>query len=230
MRADGQPARPGSTTTATEHLDLFVSNYVKFSYNDSHRCEFKGERTYCAQTAYEGDRPTLFHNNGDGTFTDVTEKRVWRSWLGAPGRGEHATSMTTAGPDLFVARDASPNLLLITSTTVLSRNAALDAEVALSAEGAARAGMGVDSGDVNGDGRPDFIVTNFNDEQHTLFLNLGKFPFHEATRESGLAALTRFYVGWGAHFIDYDNDGNLDLVLANGHINPVIEKTRMDVL
>ena len=212
------------------HLDLFVSNYVKFSYSDSHRCEYKGERTYCAQTAYEGDRPTLYHNNGDGTFTDVTEQAGLAKLVGR-ALGVVSIDVNDDGwPDFFVARDASSNLLLINRRNGTFEDAALDAEVALSADGAARAGMGVDSGDINGDGRPDFIVTNFNDEQHTLFLNTGKFPFHEATRASGLAALTRFYVGWGAHFIDYDNDGNLDLVLANGHINPVIEKTRMDVL
>jgi enediyne biosynthesis protein E4 len=82
---------------------------------------------------------------------------------------------------------------------------------------------------VDGDGRPDFVMTNFNDEQHALFLNTGEFPYRDWTRESGLAALTRTFVGWGAHFIDYDNDGNLDLVLVNGHINSVIEKTRTDV-
>lgn len=211
-------------------LDLFVSNYVNFSYNDSHRCEYKGERTYCAQTAYEGDRPALYHNNGDGTFTDVTEPAGLARLIGR-ALGVVSIDVNDDGwPDLFVARDASPNLLLINKHNGTFADAALDAEVALSADGAARAGMGVDAGDCNGDGRPDFVVTNFNDEQHTLFLNPGKFPFRDATRESGLAALTRFFVGWGAHFIDYDNDGNLDLVLANGHINPVIEKTRMDVL
>jgi hypothetical protein len=211
-------------------LDLFVCNYVKFSYEETHRCEYQGARTYCAQTAYQGDRPTLYHNNGDGTFTDVTEKAGLTKLVGR-ALGVVSIDVDDDGwPDLFVARDASPNLLLINKHNGTFQDAALDAEVALSADGSARAGMGVDAGDVNGDGRPDFIVTNFNDEQHTLFLNPGGFPYRDWTRESGLAALTRFYVGWGAHFIDYDNGGKLDLVLATGHINSVIEKTRMDVL
>ncbi len=211
-------------------LDLFVCNYVKFSFDDAHHCEYQGARTYCAQTAYQGDRPTLYHNNGDGTFTDVTEQAGLAKLVGR-ALGVVSVDVDDDGwPDLFVARDASPNLLLINKHNGTFEDAALDAEVALSADGSARAGMGVDAGDVNGDGRPDFIVTNFNDEQHTLFLNTGQFPYREWTRESGLAALTRFFVGWGAHFIDYDNDGNPDLVLANGHINSVIEKTRMDVL
>ncbi len=210
-------------------LDLFVCNYAKFSYTDAHRCEYNGIRTYCAQTAYEGDRPTLYHNNGDGTFTDVTAQAGLAKLV---GRAMDAVSIDVnddGWPDLFVARDASPNLLLINQRNGTFTDAALDAEVALTADGIARAGMGVDAGDVTGDGRPDFFVTNFNDEQHALFLNTGAFPYREWTRESGLAALTRSFVGWGAHFLDFDNDGTLDLVFVNGHLNPVIEKTRVDV-
>ncbi len=210
-------------------LDLFVCNYAKFSYTDAHRCEYSGVRTYCAQTAYEGDRPTLYHNNGDGTFTDVTAQAGLAKLV---GRALDAVSIDVNGdgwPDLFVARDASPNLLLINQRNGTFTDAALDAEVALTADGMARAGMGVDAGDVTGSGRPDFFVTNFNDEQHALFLNTGAFPYREWTRESGLAALTRSFVGWGAHFLDFDNDGSLDLVFVNGHLNPVIEKTRVDV-
>ena len=211
-------------------LDLFVCNYAKFSYENPQRCEYQGIRTYCAQTAYEGDVPTLYHNNGNGTFTDVTAK-AGLAKLAGRALGVVSIDVDDDGwPDLFVARDASPNLLLINKRNGTFEDAALDAEVALSPEGLARAGMGVDAGDVNGDGQPDFIVTNFNDEQHSLFLNTGQFPYREWTRESGIARLTRYFVGWGAHFIDYDNDGNLDLVLVNGHLNPVIEKTRLDVL
>jgi hypothetical protein len=210
-------------------LDLFVTNYAKFSYEHGPRCEYRGERTYCAQVAYEGEPPTLYHNNGDGTFTDVTEHAGLAKLMGR-ALGVVAIDADDDGwADLFVARDASPNLLLINQHDGTFKDVALNAEIALTADGMARAGMGVDAGDVNGDGRPDFIVTNFNDEQHALFLNTGEFPYREWTRESGLAAVTHTFVGWGAHFIDYNNDGNLDLVLVNGHINSVIEKTRFDV-
>jgi enediyne biosynthesis protein E4 len=212
------------------HLDLFVCNYAKFSYNDVHRCEYNGARTYCAQTTYEGDRPTLYHNNGDGTFTDVTAQAGLSKMVGRALGVVSIDANDDGWPDLFVARDASPNLLLINQRNGTFTDVALDAEVALTADGMARAGMGVDAGDVTGNGRPSFFVTNFNDEQHALFLNTGKFPYREWTRESGLAALTRSFVGWGAHFLDFDNDGNLDLVFVNGHLNPVIEKTRVDVL
>jgi len=96
-------------------------------------------------------------------------------------------------------------------------------------DGNARAGMGVDAGDVAGNGWPAFVITNFNDEHHALFVNSGRFPFEERTVQSGLARFTRSFVGWGTHFTDYDNDGNLDLVIVNGHLNEVIERTRRDV-
>jgi hypothetical protein len=131
--------------------------------------------------------------------------------------------------DLLVARDASPNLLLMNQRNGTFRDASLDAEIAYNMDGNARAGMGVDAGDVNGDGRPDFIVTNFNDEYHALFVNPGRFPFEDRTVLSGLARATRAFVGWGTHFIDYNNDGALDLLIVNGHLNQVIERTRQDV-
>ena len=150
-------------------LDLFVCNYAKFSYDDVHRCEYKGARTYCEQVDYQGDRPALYHNNGDGTFTDVTAKAGLAKLVGR-ALGVVAIDLNDDGwPDLFVARDASPNLLLMNQHNGTFTDEALNAEVALNSDGMARAGMGVDASDVNGDGRPDFIVTNFNDEQHALF-------------------------------------------------------------
>jgi hypothetical protein len=131
--------------------------------------------------------------------------------------------------DLFVARDASPNLLLINKGNGTFEDAALDAEVAYDANGLAKAGMGVDAGDINGDGIPDFAVANFNDQYHSLFLGSPALLYEDRTVASHLAEFSKSYVGWGTHFIDYDNDGNLDLVIVNGHINQVIETTRGDV-
>jgi len=209
-------------------LDLFICNYAKFSFADKKRCEYHGVNTYCAQTAYESEVSALFHNNGDGTFMDVTE----RSGIGKfKGRALAVVSIDVnddGWPDLFVARDASPNLLPINRRDGTFEDAALDAEVALTMDGTARAGMGIDAGDANGDGKPDFAVTNFNDENHSIYLNPGAFPFGEKTVESGLARFTHFFVGWGIRFLDFDNDGNLDLLIVNGHINPVVEKTLLD--
>jgi hypothetical protein len=210
-------------------LDLFVANYAKFSFDGPQHCTFEGKPTYCAQTEYEGDSPRLYHNNGDGTFTDVTSRARLAD---LEGRALGVVAIDADGdgwPDLFVARDASPNLLLLNKHDGTFRDAGQSAEVALNMDGNARAGMGVDAGDVTGNGWPAFVVTNFNDESHALFVNPGKFPFDERTVQSGLAQLTHAFVGWGTHFIDYDNDGNLDLVIVNGHLNDVIERTRRDV-
>ena len=210
-------------------LDLFVANYVKFSFAGPQHCAYEGQPTYCAQTAYEGDVSRLYHNNGDGTFTDVTSK----AGLGSlAGRSLGVVAIDVDGDgwqDLFVSRDASPNLLLINRHDGTFQDAGLRAEVALNMDGNARAGMGVDAGDVTGNGWPSFVVTNFNDENHALFVNHGRFPFEDRTVESGLAGITHLFVGWGAHFLDYDNDGNLDLAMVNGHLNEVIERTRTDV-
>ncbi len=210
-------------------LDLFVANYVKFSFDGPQHCAYQGQPTYCAQTAYEGESPRLYHNNGDGTFTDVTAK-AGLAKLSGRALGVVAIDADGDGwPDLFVSRDASPNLLLINKHNGTFEDAALRAEVAMNMDGNARAGMGIDAGDVMGNGCPAFVITNFNDEFHALFVNPGHFPFEERTVQSGLANLTRSFVGWGTHFLDYDNDGNLDLMIVNGHLNEAIERTRNDV-
>jgi hypothetical protein len=210
-------------------LDLFVCNYVKFSFADRKRCEFDGKRGYCQQVAYEGDSSTLYHNNGDGTFTDVTA-RAGLQMYARRALGAISIDVNDDGrPDLFVACDGSPNLLLINKGQGTFEDRALDAEVAYSTEGRARAGMGVDAGDINGDGWPDFVVTNFNDEYHALFVRTDRLLYEDRSRESGLAALTRQYVGFGAQFIDYDNDGNLDLVIVNGHVNEFMQRIRKDI-
>lgn len=210
-------------------LDLFVTNYAKFSFDGPQHCTYEGQPSYCAQTAYDGEPPRLYHNNGDGTFSDVT---VPAGLAKLVGRALGVVAIDADGdgwPDLFVSRDASPNLLLINKHNGTFEDAGLRAEVALNMDGNARAGMGVDAGDVTGNGWPAFVITNFNDEQHALFVSPGHFPYEERTVQSGLGHATQSFVGWGAHFLDYDNDGNLDLVIVNGHLNDIIEQTRHDI-
>jgi len=210
-------------------LDLFICNYVKFSFEEQKRCEMAGRRGYCEQVAYQGDSPTLYHNNGDGTFTDVTA-RAGLQELAGRALGAVAIDVDNDGwADLFVARDASPNLLLINKRNGTFEDVGLEAGVAYSESGNARAGMGVDAADINADGIPDFVVTNFSDEYHALFVSGAPLQYEDRGRQYGLAAATRLDVGFGARFLDYDNDGNLDVMIVNGHVDELMEEARPDV-
>jgi hypothetical protein len=211
------------------YLDLVVTNYVQFSFENPKKCEVNGKRTYCEQLAYQGMPLTLYHNNRDGTFTDVSARSGLDKLIGR-ALGVVAIDVNDDGwPDLFIARDASPNLLLINKHNGTFEDIAADAEVAYDENGIAKSGMGVDAGDSSGDGMPDFVVTNFNDQYHSLLVGSKSGRYEDRTVASHLAALTKSYVGWGAKFVDFDNDGNLDLLFANGHINQAIESTRSDV-
>lgn len=207
-------------------LDLVVCNYVQFSFaGEIPKCEYGGVRTYCEQRVYTGMPLTLYHNNRDGTFTDVSKLSGLDQYVGR-ALGVVVIDIDDDGwPDLFVTRDASPNLLLLNKHDGTFTDAGLDAEVAYDSNGNAKAGMGVDAGDVDGDGRPDFVVTNFNYEFDSLFLNRG-FPFSDGTQSSHLARFTRPFVGWGTHFLDYDNDGLLDLMIVNGHVIEGVEASQ----
>jgi hypothetical protein len=157
---------------------------------------------------------TIYHNNRNGTFTDVSRTSGLDRFVGR-ALGVVAVDFDDDGwPDLFIARDADPNLLLYNKHDGTFADAGLEAEIAYDRNGNARAGMGVDVGDINSDGRPDVVVTNFNFEFHSLFLNRAEFPFEDWTRASGLAGPTRSDVGWGAHFLDYDNDGLPDVFIT----------------
>jgi hypothetical protein len=211
------------------YLDLVVTNYVQFSFENPKKCEVHSMRTYCEQLAYQGMALTLYHNNHDGTFTDVSARSGLDKFVGR-ALGVVAIDINDDNwADLFIARDASPNLLLINQHDGTFKDTAVDAEVAYDENGVAKAGMGIDAADVNGDGIPDFVVTNFNDQYHSLLFGSKSALYENRTVASGLAGMTKLYVGWGTKFLDFDNDGNLDLIFGNGHINQVIETTRTDV-
>ena len=210
-------------------LDLFVCNYAELSFAHPRPCNFAGKPEYCSQRAYPPSRPKLYRNNGAGAFSDVSRSSGVSRHLGR-AFGVVSVDIDDDGwDDLFVAGDASPDLLLLNGGNGSFEDRGFDAEIAYSVNGEARAGMGVDAADLNGDGRPDFIVTNFHDEYHALYLSTPELLYREWTRPSGLAGFTRPFVGWGTRFIDYDNDSDLDLVIVNGHVSQTIELSRRDI-
>ena len=211
------------------YLDLIICQYAQIREIAPH-CELKGSPTYCEPKAYgDGDRLALYHNNGNGTFADASVASGINKDVGR-GLGVVAVDINDDGwPDLYIARDGSRNLLLVNQKNGAFQDFALEAEVAYDANGRAKAGMGIDAADADGDGRPDFIMTAFEIEHHSLFLNPGSFPFRDWTAPSGVARATAPYVGWGVNFLDYDNDGAMDLMIVSGHVNKIVETTRVNV-
>lgn len=230
----GNPERWGASAAWIDYdrdglLDLFVCNYAELSFANPITCDHKGIPAYCDQKSYTPSRSRLFRNRGDGAFDDVSE---------ASGIDRHKSrafgvvSIDADGDgwqDLLVAGDATPNLLLLNKQNGTFREVGFEADMAFNSEGVARSGMGIDAGDFDGDGNPDFVVTNFHDEFHALYRNGGRFPYRELSRSSGLTRFTVPYVGWGVRFIDYDNDSHQDLFIVNGHVTRTIELARRDI-
>jgi hypothetical protein len=208
-------------------LDLFVCNYVKWSAEHDVFCSVDGkQKSYCTPEAYHGDTCWLFHNRGNGTFEDVTATS-----------GIFDTSSKSLGvtmldddqdgwPDLFVANDTQPNKLYRNQRNGTFRDVAVEAGLAFSTEGKARAGMGVDAGDVDNSGRATLAITNFDDEMIGLYRPLGGGLYRDAAMPSGVGAASRDTLGFGCAFLDIDLDGALDLVVANGHIDETVRRIR----
>jgi enediyne biosynthesis protein E4 len=198
-------------------VDLYAVNYVDPGDN-TRTCGNARVRAYCRPDVYAGAPSTFYRNNGDGTFTDATRAAgLYRT--DGKGLGAVFADYDDDGRiDLFVANDLTPNFLFRNQGHGVFTETGLAAGVAVASDGRARAGMGTDAGDYDGDGRLDLVVTNFESEAHSVFRNLGGGLFADATFQSGVGPATLPYLGFGALFVDYDNDSRLDLAIANGHV------------
>jgi len=202
--------------------DLFVGTYLQYRVEDTAQCVSpSGAVDYCTPNTYRPQQSRLFHNNRDGTFTDVTARSRIGSEYG-PALGASAADFDGDGwPDLYVANDSQPNQLWINRHDGTFTNVALAAGVALTAEGKAEASMGVDAGDVDNDGDDDLFVTEQTGEGHNLYINDGHGAFEDQSARSGLAAASLRFTGFGAAWFDYDNDGWLDLLTVNGAVQTI---------
>jgi enediyne biosynthesis protein E4 len=225
-------AAPGWTTSAVwfdydndGKLDLFLCSFVEFSLSNNVFCGDNklGKRFYCIPRVFKPTPSLLYHNNGDGTFTEVSAATDIHRALGK-ALGVVATDINGDGlMDLFVANDTVQNFLFANRGKGKWEEIALAAEVGFSANGQPRSGMGVDAADINGDGKQDLFVANVDQEMFSLYRNDGNEFFSDVAAGNGVAQATRLLSGWGLKFFDYDNDGFVDLFLANGHPDDMIE-------
>ena len=200
------------------HLDLFVSNYCKWEVDKDPYCGPPGKRTYCHPRLYQPLHNSLYRNNGDGTFTDVSETTGIAKHLGK-GMGVSFADFDGDGyMDIFVANDTMPNLLFHNLQGKAFEEVAVPAGVAYADDGIALSGMGSDFRDVDNDGRPDIWHTAVELERFPLFLNRGRGQFFDATTPSGIGRRTREMSGWGNGIMDFDNDGWKDLFVARSNV------------
>jgi enediyne biosynthesis protein E4 len=231
-------AAPGWATSAVwfdydndGRLDLFVCRFVDFSKEKNKFCgnPETGERYYCIPQVYDPMPSWLFHNNGDGTFTDVSKesgisKQMGKAW------GVVATDLDNDGRmDLFVANDTTANFLYMNRGHGVFEEDGLIAGVAYEDTGRARSGMGVDSADYDQDGWADLFVANVDHEKYALYHNSHDGTFADVSETNGIGGETFLMSGWGLKFFDYDNDGNVDLFLANGHPDDHIHERFVNV-
>ena len=211
---------------ADGYLDLFVGNYVDFTVKGNKRCHAPtGEPDYCTPKAYKAVPSRLFHNKGNGQFADVTEASGIGSSYG-PALGVLCADFNGDGrTDIYVANDTAANRLWVNQGDGTFRENALEAGVAYNADGLTKAGMGVTAEDLDNQGTLTLLVTNLAREGATLFRGDGKGLFEDVTLQSGLAASTFAFTGFGTQWLDYDNDGRLDLFVANGAVS-IVESMR----
>jgi enediyne biosynthesis protein E4 len=212
-------------------LDLAIANYVDWSPENNFYCgdEGRGMRSYCHPDDFRGQPATLYHNNGDGTFTDVSKV----SGVGA--KGGNGLGIVTfdydndGWQDIFIANDHMPNFLFHNNRDGTFREVGYEAGVAVSGDGQFEAGMGADAADTTGTGRADLVVTHLDMQLARVYRNMGDGTFEDATIRSKLGYATFHMSGFGTKFFDYDNDGARDLFMANGHVLDNIERYHADV-
>jgi len=208
-------------------LDLYVGNYVDFTFSNQKRCFGKSKQfTYCGPLVHDPAPDSLFRNRGDGSFEPYASRAgigpPWGAALGVVGADFNLDGRT----DLYVANDGTQNRMWINQGDGHFRDEGLLAGVAVNMEGAAEASMGVDVADFDGDGDDDIFLTHLTQETNTLYVNDGKGWFEDRTAVSGLGAPSFPYTGFGTAWIDYDNDGWLDLLAANGAVTLIDELVR----
>jgi hypothetical protein len=215
------------------HLDLFVGNYIDLDLKttptpEDANCTYKGIVVACGPPGLQGGKNILYHNNGDGTFRDVSEKAgIWGT-LGTYALSCGVADLDQDGwPDIYVANDSTSATLYLNQKDGTFKDQAVEAGVAYSPDGKPQAGMGVSIGDYNRDGLFDIVKTNFAGDTDSLYMNLGDGSFDDRTYQAGLGINTRL-LGWGVSFIDVDNDGWLDILVANGHVYPEVDGTQVD--
>jgi hypothetical protein len=215
-------------------LDLFVANYIDFDIKtaplpEAAGCSYKGMQVACGPPGLDGGKNILYHNNGDGTFTDVSEKSGMWNTIGTYGLSVTVADLDNDGwPDIYVANDSTAATYYQNQKDGTFKDMAIEAGIAYSPDGKPQAGMGVAVGDFNRDGLLDIVKTNFAGDTDSLYQNLGDGTFEDHTYLSGLGINTR-YLGWGVGFVDLDNDGWLDIFISNGHVYPEVDGSALDV-
>jgi hypothetical protein len=211
-------------------LDLFVCNYVKWSPETDVFCSLDGKtKSYCTPEAYRGQTCWLFHNRGNGTFEDVTAKSGLFD-ASSKSLGVAMLDLDNDGwPDLFVANDTQPNKLYRNQRNGSFQEVGVETGIAFSAEGKARAGMGVDAADLDNSSRVSIAVTNFESEMIGLYRADGRGEFNDVALSSGIGAASKNTLGFGCLFLDADLDGFLDLAAVNGHIDDTVRNIRRGV-
>ena len=211
-------------------LDLFVANYVNFNLatapvpGGGSSCVWKGVPVMCGPRGLPGAKNLLYENRGDGTFADVTSKAHIDRTSGKYGMSVSTFDFDDDGwPDIYVASDSAPSILYHNNHDGSFTDVAVMAGVAFNEDGREQAGMGTTIADYNSDGRLDIFKTNFSDDTPTLYRNDGDGVFSDVTFAAGLGQHTQ-YLGWGTMFLDFDNDGWPDLIVANGHVYPEVDK------